>query len=101
MSDQKTVLMINANINKENMAEVQSYLGQIMPIFIKNGGQPVARYKTIQLLAGDENPEMTAIVEFPDAAAIDAAINSEDFNALAELRARVFTKLNMMICASL
>ena len=101
MTENKTHLVINAIANKENMEIVQSYLGQIMQVFGKNGGKPVARYKTLEQLAGEENPEMIAIVEFPNADTIKQMINGEDFIALADLRAKAFTKLNMMICGEI
>jgi hypothetical protein len=41
MSETKAVLLINAIVNKENMADVQTYLGSIMPVFAKNGGKPI------------------------------------------------------------
>ena len=101
MPDKKALLVINAIVNKENMAEVQSYLGQIMPVFGENGGKPVGRYKTIQQLAGENGPEMIAMVEFSSPEVINEVINGEDFKALADLRAKAFTKLNMMICLAM
>lgn len=101
MKDSKTLLVINAIVNKENMAEVQSYLGKIMPVFGKNGGKPVARYKTVEQLAGEGSPEMIAIIEFPSADVIKQLLKGDDFTALAESRAKAFTKLNMMICSEI
>lgn len=101
MSDQKAILMINAKINKANMADVQTYLSEIMPIFGKNGGQPLARYKTVEDLAGSDSPEMVSIVSFPSTETIKSTIESSEFDALSELRNKAFTKLNLMICESL
>jgi uncharacterized protein (DUF1330 family) len=98
MSDQKALLMINAKVNKANAEEVQSYLGQIMPVFAKNGGKPLVRYKTVQDISGPDSPEMTTIVEFPSDRVINEMVNSDEFTALSELRNRVFSKLNMTIC---
>ena len=98
MSDTKTFLIINAIVNKENMADVKLYLQSIMAVFGKNGGKPIARYKTIEKLIGDESPEMIAIIEFASAEILKQMINGDDFTALAELRAKVFTKLNIVIC---
>ena len=95
--EEKTILIINAIVNKENMAEVKSYLGKIMPIFMQNGGKPLGRYKTVQQLLGDDNPEMVAIIEFPNAETIKEMVNGDSFNALAESRAKAFTKLNMVV----
>ncbi len=101
MSDTKSFLVINAIVNKENMADVKTYLESSLPLFGKNGGKPIARYKTLEQLAGEDSPEMVGIMEFPNGETIKRMINGEDFLALADLRAKAFTKLNMMICGEM
>ncbi len=101
MNDQKAIFVINAKVNKANMQEVHEYLGQIMPLLMKNGGNPIARYKTIQGISGNDGPEMISIVEFQSAELINKMVASDDFKALAELRAKAFSKLDMMICTSM
>ena len=97
MEENKTFLVITAIVNKQNIAEVPEYLGSVMQIFGQNGGKPVGRYKTVNALVGEESPEMMAVIEFDNAKIIEDMIKGEAFNALAEQRARVFTKLNMII----
>ncbi|MCF8381967.1 MAG: DUF1330 domain-containing protein [Bacteroidales bacterium] len=97
MEDKKTFLVIIAIVNKQNIAEVPEYLGSVMQIFGQNGGKPVGRYKTVNALVGEESPEMMAVIEFDSPKTIENMVNGEAFNALAEQRARVFTKLNMII----
>lgn len=101
MTDSKTHLIINAIVNKENIEELQSYLGKIMPVFAKHGGKPLAKYKTIDQLIGESSPEMIAIIEFPSADVIKQLIKEDDFTALANSRAKAFTKLNLMICTEM
>ena len=38
MNENKTVLVITAVVNKENMAELQGYLSNVMQVFGKSGG---------------------------------------------------------------
>jgi uncharacterized protein (DUF1330 family) len=97
MEENKTFLVITAIVNKQNIAEVPEYLGSVMQIFGQNGGKPVGRYKTVNALVGEESPEMMAVIEFDNPKTIEDMVNGETFNALAEQRARVFTKLNMII----
>ena len=97
MEDKKTFLVITAIVNKQNIAEVPEYLGSVMKIFGQNGGKPVGRYKTINALVGEESPEMMAVIEFDNSETIEDMVKGKAFNALAEQRARVFTKLNMVI----
>ena len=101
MENGKSLLVVNAIVNKENMNLLGEYQGSIMQVFGKNGGKPVARYKTSIPLAGDESPEMIAIAEFESPEVIQNMVNGEDFQALSELRSKVFSKLNLMICESL
>lgn len=98
-NDTKTVLLISAIVNKNHVSELQEYLGKVMQVFGKNGGKPVGRFKTTGHLLGDDSPEMTAIIEFPNAQVIQELVDGEEFLALSDLRARVFTKLNMDIAA--
>ncbi|MFT4601346.1 MAG: hypothetical protein ACI857_001526 [Arenicella sp.] len=98
MSDTKSILVINAIINKANMAELPAYLGAIGPIFGKNGGSPLGKYKGAEQISGEDGPDIISVMQFPNAEAIKTAVNSDEFKALAELRARVFSKLNLTIC---
>jgi uncharacterized protein (DUF1330 family) len=98
MKDNKATLVISAILNKANMAELPQYMGAIGPIFMKNGGTPVGRYKGIEQLAGEQGPEIVSIFDFPNAEVIKAMYDSEEFIALADLRGRIFTKLNLTIC---
>ena len=97
MEANKTFLVITAIVNKQNIAEVPEYLGSVMQIFGQNGGKPVGRYKTINSLVGEESPEMMAVIEFDNPKTIENMVKGEAFSSLAEQRARVFTKLNMII----
>ena len=97
MEANKTFLVITAIVDKQNIAEVPEYLGSVMQIFGQNGGKPVGRYKTVNALVGEESPEMMAVIEFDSPKTIEDMVNGEAFNALSEQRAKVFTKLNMII----
>ena len=98
MNDQKTILVVTAKVNKANMENLKSYLEQAGPLTAKFGGQGIARYKTIQEIQGEQSPELISVTEFPDVDSINQMVNSDDYKALNELRANVFSKLNLMIC---
>jgi uncharacterized protein (DUF1330 family) len=76
----------------------KTYLESIMPVFGKNGGKPIARYKAVEQLMGEQGPEMVALIEFPSRDTIKSMISSNDFKALDDLRQRAFKKLNLIIC---
>ena len=94
-------LIINAIPNPENMQEVQSYLGNMMPVISQHGGTIVQRYKTLEHLAGENGPEMIVIFEFPNHQSIKTMMESDGFKNLSESRAKAFTKLNMMVCGEM
>ena len=98
MNDQKAILLVTAKVNKSKMKDLKSYLEQIGPLMSKFGGQPVAKYKTIQEITGEQSPELMSVSAFESADVINELVNSDEFKALAELRASVFSKLNLMIC---
>ena len=101
MKKSKTYLIITAIVDKQNIAELPEYLGSVMQIFTQNGGNPVGRYKTINPVVGEASPEMMAVIEFSNPKIVEDLVKGEAFNALAEQRSRVFTKLNMIICQSM
>ena len=99
--EQNSYLVINAIVNKENKAELTEYLTKVLKVFKANGGKPIGKYKAVESLGEDDSPEMIAIIAFPDDQKIKEMINSKDFKNLGELRARVFDKLNLVLCTEL
>ena len=100
MKDQKEIVVITAVVNKAHVDELPTYLEQVQLIFGKNGAKPIGRYKTVQNVVGTDSPEIISIFEFDNSDAINTMVQSEEFTGLAELRARVFSKLNMVLCSS-
>ncbi len=101
MENQNAVLIINATVDPNHKAELQGYLGNVMQIFGQNGGKPVGRFQTTESLQGEDSPQMVAMIEFPSPETISEMVKSSEFQALGEIRERVFSKLNMMICKPL
>ena len=98
MSDQKVMLVVTAKVNKDKMEDFKSYLENAGPLTGKYGGEPKARYKTIEEITGEQNPEVISVTEFPSVEAINELVNSKEYTDLADLRSSAFTRLNMMIC---
>ena len=97
----KTVLVINAVVNQEHKQELQGYLAQMMQIFKDNGGKPVGRYKTIEKIKGSQAPEMIAIISFENAETLKNMLEGDQYKSLSELRERVFSELNIVLCTEL
>lgn len=98
MSNQRSILVVTAIVNKVNMADLPTYLEQIGLITGKFGGQPIAKYKSAENIAGEQSPDLISVMEFPSKEVILEMVQSKDFTDLGDLRASVFTNLNMMIC---
>ena len=65
MDENKTVLVISAIVNKENAAELQTYLGNVMQIFGKNNGKPIARFKSVESAPETVNSPDGLVVPIP------------------------------------
>jgi uncharacterized protein (DUF1330 family) len=97
----KTVLVINAVVNQEHKQELQGYLAQMIQIFKDNGGKPVGRYKTIDKIKGSQAPEMIAIISFENAEKVKKMLEGDEYKSLSDLRERVFSDLNIVLCTEL
>lgn len=94
----KTYLIVNAIPNTGDISSFQSYLSQIIGIFIKFGGTNMQRFKTTEQVMGQGGIKAIAVVEFPDAQSIRDMIASEDFHSLDELRKKAFAReVDLMI----
>ncbi len=51
-----------------------------MPILMAGGGKLVGRYKITEQLVGDDGPKLMAILEYPNAHAVNDLIDGEAFN---------------------
>ena len=102
MSEHKTFLIVNAVPNTEDKASFQSYLSQIITIFMKFGASNTQRFKTTEQIMGQGGIKAIAIFEFPDAQAIKNMYASEDFKALNDLRKKAYKQeVDLMICETL
>jgi uncharacterized protein (DUF1330 family) len=102
MTDSKTYLIINAVPNTEDLPSFQSYLTQIVGIFMKFGGSNMQRFKTIEQIMGHGGIKAIAVFEFPNAQSIKDMVASEEFNSLNELRKKAYKQeVDLMICGDL
>lgn len=100
-NQQDVSLIISGVVNKENKAELDSYLTKMSQIFKENQGVPVAKYKTIKVLKGENSPELVAIINFPSEEVVSKMIKGEAFQGLNDIRARLFSQLNIVMSSKL
>ena len=96
-----TVLVINADVDEEHKSELKGYLSQMMQIFKEYDGKPLGRYKTIEKIKGSQAPEMIAMISFENVETIKTMLNGNKYKSLSELRERVFSDLNIVLCTEL
>lgn len=102
MTTSKTFLIINAIPNIDDIPSFQSYLSQIVEIIKSFGGSNMQRFKTTEQIMGQGGIKAIAVFEFPNAQAIKDMKNSEDFNALNDLREKAYKQeVDLMICETL
>ncbi|MCX6189665.1 MAG: DUF1330 domain-containing protein [Bacteroidetes bacterium] len=98
----KTFLIVNAVPNLEDMTSFQSYLSQIVGVFAKFGGSGMQRWKTVEQVMGHGGIKAIAVFEFPSAQSIKNMMESEEFNALNDLRKKAYKQeVDLMICETL
>ena len=101
MSDTFVYLVVTSIPNPEKMEQLQKYSSQVMPLLIKGGGEPVARYNVIEQLGGEGGPKVVSITKFPSAQAIKDAFATNEFKALADIRDEATISVQQMICAAM
>ena len=101
MSDTSVYFVVTSITNPGKMEQMQNYVSQIMPLLIKGGAEPVARYGVIEQLNGDGGPQSVSVMKFPSAQAIKDALSSDEYKALENLRSEAFSQVNLMICSAL
>lgn len=102
MSENKTILIVNAIPNTDDLASFQSYISQIIGIFTKFGGNGMQRWKTTEQVMGQGGIKAIAVFEFPSPQSIKEMMASEEFNALNDLRKKAYKQeVDLMICETL
>ena len=101
MSDAPVYLVVTSIPNPAKMELLEKYASQVMPLLMKGGGEPVARYGVVEQLGGDGGPKAMSVIKFPSAQAIKDVFATDDFKALADIRDEATISVHQMICASL
>ena len=101
MSDTSAYLVVTSIPNPDKQEQLQKYASQVMPLLIKGGGEPVARYSVNEQLGGEGGPKAIGVIKFPNAQAIKDVFATDEFKALADLRDEAVIRVDQMICSAL
>jgi len=66
--------------------QYQRYTAATAPLLAKAGGKVLLAGRPAELLIGDQTWDLALIVEYPKRAALLAMLDSEDYQAIANLR---------------
>ena len=77
-----------------------AYGSVAVPIMMEAGGTFTAQFVRIDNLAGDDGPEVVAIMEFDDESAVRAAIASPEYQAVVHYRDKAFERFNLILAAA-
>lgn len=97
MSEASAYLVVTATPNPDGADAMQQYIAQAGELLGAAGAQPVGRFKFAQALTGSDFPALTAVMEFPSAAAITDTFASDAYAELIPLRDQGFIDINIAI----
>ena len=101
MSDNSTYLVVTSIPNPGKPEQMEKYTSQIMPLMLKGGGEPLARYGVMEQLKGEGGPKAISVLKFPNAQAIKDVLATDEYAALEDLRSEAFSRVDVMICSAL
>jgi uncharacterized protein (DUF1330 family) len=93
---EKVLVVISGNVNPDGKEALGAYAQKANPMTVKAGGV-VQFYEILGHIAGNTNPQMFAIVEFPNGAAVHSLYDSEEYKALIPDRDKGLTNLNIYV----
>ena len=93
---EKTTLVVTAVPNHEEMASVQQYLQEVMPLLMGAGGKLVKRLKVDRNIHGSASG-MVLVMDFDSVDAITTMFESDDYAALVPVRYRGFAEMNIQL----
>ena len=99
MSERAT-LVVTATPDPQEMEAVQSYLKDVMPLFVGAGGKLVKRLKVTSVLNGRKSG-MVMVMDFDSAEIISNLFSSPEYQALIPIRDKGFSETNIVIAEEL
>jgi uncharacterized protein (DUF1330 family) len=101
MSETSITLVATGTPNPEGMGEMKQYIDAAGPIFARHGGEPVYRGKSSKALAGNVTFAMIMVMKFESEASLEAALASDEYQAILPLRAKGFKHMDFVVTHSM
>ena len=94
---EKVTLIISAQPNKENMADIQGYSEKATPLFMQGGGEVIGRFENQGMVIGEKAAPVTVLVNFESEEAARGVFETPEYKELIPMRDRAFAMLNVFI----
>jgi len=78
--------LLSVSITVKNPEKFKEYVSQVPATMATHGGEMLGRGKLSKVFAGAVEHQIEAFFKFPNHDAVDAWYNSDDYQALVELR---------------
>lgn len=94
------IYMLNALWFKKDGGKEKytQYSGAIAPILKAVGGEPQPAYKPNQALIGSWDPDVFFVVKYPNQAAFESMVSSEDYAKIKHLREEAIENSILIQC---
>ena len=97
-----TATMITiGTLNPGGETHLQRYAEIVMPLLQAAGVNVRGRFKGIEALVGDDYPDLVAVMEFPDVAAMKTFLSSAAYEQALPHRTKAFHAIRTFACNSL
>ena len=90
---EKVILIIIATINPSETESLNYYMAEMNQLYSEVGAIPIDKYKVSETLIGEDQPNILAIIEFPNQEAIDKVFKSSKYKSLIPYRDKAFLKV--------
>lgn len=77
--------------------DLQRYVEGVMPMMLAAGGQPKMRARQMKTLIGEKGPDTVIAMDFPNAEAVEAVLESDAYKALLPARRAGFAQLTAIV----
>lgn len=96
-----TTMITIGTLNPDGEIHLQRYAHMVMPLLIGAGVKIRGRYKGIEALVGKDYPDLVAVMDFPDAAAMKHFLASAMYRAALPHRHRAFREIQTFVTETL
>lgn len=97
-----TATMITiGTLNPQGDVHLQRYAEMVIPLLESAGVTIRGRFKGIESLVGEVHPDLVAVMEFPDVAAMKQFLSSSSYQKALPHRNNAFKTIHTFACESL